>query len=374
MTEQPTSAPARTPLYDRHVALGGKIVDFAGYLLPVNYSKGVLAEHLWTRSKAGLFDVSHMGQAFLSGADVARRLEALVPADLIGLGAGKIRYTQFTTAEGGTLDDLMATKLADDRLYLVVNAACKARDFSHLRQNLPNLRLDVLGDAALLALQGPLAARALEKILPGVAALPFMSARAFDWRGAKIWASRSGYCGEDGFEISLPAEVAGPFADLLLEDETVAPIGLGARDSLRLEAGLCLYGHELDEQISPVEAALMWSIAPRRRAEGGFLGAERILREIFGGPDRIRVGLALEGKALAREGAKIVDAAGAPLGVVSSGGFAPSLGRPIAMGFVPPAFSAAGTQVFLMVREKPLPARVAALPFVPTRYVRPTKI
>ncbi|MCI4677258.1 glycine cleavage system aminomethyltransferase GcvT [Rhodoblastus acidophilus] len=377
MTSELGQAPARTPLYNRHLALGGRMVDFAGYALPVNYSKGVLAEHLFTRQKAGLFDVSHMGQAILSGRDAARRLESLVPGDILALEPDRIRYTQFTNDEGGILDDLMVTRLApvdaDERLFLVVNAACKQADFAHLRAKLPELRLDVLEGWALLALQGPAAASVLERHIPGVSSLPFMARGEFLWRGAELAISRSGYTGEDGFEISLRGEDSRPFADVLLLEEDVEPIGLGARDSLRLEAGLCLYGHDIDTTTSPIEAGLAWSISKRRRAEGGFPGAARITNELVGDLARQRVGLALEGRAPAREGAEIANAEGVVIGRVTSGGFAPSLGRPIAMGYAPPAFALEGTVVNLIVRGKPLPARVVALPFVPNRYHRPAK-
>ncbi len=370
-------APARTPLYARHIALGGRMVDFAGYALPVNYSKGVLAEHLFTREKAGLFDVSHMGQALLSGPDAARRLESLVPGDIQALAPGRIRYTQFTNDEGGILDDLMVTRLASnaagERLFLVVNAACKQADFAHLRAKLPDLRLDALEDHALLALQGPAAAAVLERHVPGVSALGFMAHDYFIWRGAQLGVSRSGYTGEDGFEISLPADAARSLADLLLLEDDVEPIGLGARDSLRLEAGLCLYGHDIDRTTSPIEAGLVWSMSRRRREQGGFPGAARIQKELAEGVARQRVGLAPDGKAPAREGAEITNADGAVIGRVTSGGFAPSLGRPIAMGYVPPEFAREGTAVNLIVRGKALPARVVALPFVPNRYHRPVK-
>jgi aminomethyltransferase len=377
MMSELEQAPARTPLYARHIALGGRMVEFAGYALPVNYSRGVLGEHLHTREKAGLFDVSHMGQALLSGRDAARKLERLLPGDIVALEPNRIRYSQFTNEQGGILDDLMVTRLAPDdkgeRLFLVVNAACKDADFAHIRAKLADLRLDVLEDRALLALQGPSAAKVLEHYAPGVADLPFMAQGRFPWRGAELIISRSGYTGEDGFEISLPADTARPFADALLLEQEVEPIGLGARDSLRLEAGLCLYGHDIDTTTSPVEAGLAWSISKRRREEGGFPGAARIRKELIDGLTRQRVGLALEGKAPAREGAEIANAEGITIGRVTSGGFAPSLGRPIAMGYVPPAFALEGTLVNLMVRGKPLPARVVPLPFVPNRYHRPAR-
>jgi aminomethyltransferase len=365
---------SRTPLYGRHLALGGRMVPFAGYELPVNYSAGILAEHLFTRESAGLFDVSHMGQAFLSGFDAARLFESLVPGDIQALGEGRTRYTQFTNETGGILDDLMVTKLAPDaggeRLFVVVNAACKAADFARLRQELAGLRLDVLEERALLALQGPKAAAALSRHIPDVSAMDFMSLRAFDWRGATLFITRSGYTGEDGYEISVPADKAGDFADALLGEEEVKAIGLGARDSLRLEAGLCLYGHDIDETTSPIEAALAWSISKRRRAEGAFPGAVRIQKELAEGVARRRVGLLLDGKAPAREGAEIADAQGSIVGRVTSGGFSPSLGRPIAMGYVLPGHAEPGTALFLIVRGKPLAAQVVTPPFVPTRYHR----
>ncbi|MGO9944186.1 MAG: glycine cleavage system aminomethyltransferase GcvT [Rhodoblastus sp.] len=377
MTSQDDSPPARTPLYARHIALGGRMTPFAGYELPVNYSGGILGEHLFTRESAGLFDVSHMGQAILCGPDAARRFESLVPGDILALAIGRIRYTQFTNDQGGIYDDLMVTKLPADargeRLFLVVNAACKSEDFARLHEKLPELNLEILDSRALLALQGPLAAAALERHAPGVADMEFMSLQNSSWNGAELFITRSGYTGEDGYEISVPAEKAEELADALLADEKVRAIGLGARDSLRLEAGLCLYGHDIDLATSPIEAGLVWSISRRRREEGGFPGAARIQRELAEGVTRRRVGLLLDGRAPAREGAEIVDAQGATIGIVTSGGFSPSLGRPIAMGYVPPAFSAPGTALSLMVRGRPLAAHVVALPFVPTRYHRSPK-
>jgi aminomethyltransferase len=348
------------------------MVDFAGYELPVNYPAGIIAEHTWTREHAGLFDVSHMGQALLTGEGASARLETLLPGDLQNLGARKIRYSQFTNAGGGILDDLMVTKLdeAGDVLFLVVNAACKRADFAHMKTHLPDLALTVLEDRALIALQGPQAAQALERHVPGASALPFMTQQEFCWREQDLYISRSGYTGEDGFEISIAASFAQDFAETLLAEEEVQAVGLGARDSLRLEAGLCLYGHDIDTTTSPVEAGLNWSISKRRRAEGGFPGAARIQREFLEGPARKRVGLMLDGKAPAREGADIADDSGAIIGRVTSGGFAPSLGKPIAIGYVPPKHAAPGTPVSLIVRGKPLSAHVAPLPFVPNRYHR----
>ena len=352
------------------------MAPFAGYDMPIQYPMGVLAEHLHTRAAAGLFDVSHMGQAILSGPGVAARLETLVPGDLLALAEGRIRYTQFLNAAGGILDDLMVTRLpraADGReqLFLVVNAACKGDDFAHLRASLPDLALEVIEDHALIALQGPGAAASLATLLDSaVATMPFMSLRAFAWEGTTLVVTRSGYTGEDGYEISVPESLSLRFARALLALPDVAPIGLGARDSLRLEAGLCLYGHDIDTTTSPVEAALLWSISKRRRAEGGFPGAGRIQREIAEGPARRRVGILPEGRAPAREGTQITDATGRAIGIVTSGGFGPTLSGPLAMGYVEAASAGIGTQLQLIVRGKPMPARVVTLPFVPNRFYR----
>jgi len=368
----------QTPLHALHVELGARMVPFAGYDMPVQYPTGILAEHLHTRAAAGLFDVSHMGQAFLEGPDAARRFEALAPTDLATQPPGRLRYTQLLNAAGGILDDLMAVrrppaKAGEERLFLVVNAARKHDDFAHIRRLLPDLRLRELDDRALIALQGRRAAAVLARLWPKLAAAPFMtltSAEELGDSGKDYFFSRSGYTGEDGFEISLPAGEAEAFARNLLADPEVKPIGLGARDSLRLEAGLCLYGHDIDETTSPVEAGLSWSIPKRRRAEGGFPGAERILSEIAEGPGRRRVGLRLDGRAPAREGAEIVNADGATIGRVTSGGFGPSVGAPIAMGYVDAAWSGPGSAVDLVVRGKKLAARVAPMPFHPHAYFR----
>lgn len=364
-----------TPLNALHRAAGARMVPFAGYDMPVHYPSGILAEHLHTRAAAGLFDVSHMGQAFLSGPNARARFEALVPGDLAALAPDRIRYTQLLNAQGGILDDLMVTHWpcdanGDERLFLVVNAARKRQDFAHIAARLPDLTLDVLDTRALLALQGPQAADALARLLPGVATQPFMSMRRVTQEGVELYVSRSGYTGEDGFEISLPPAQAESFAQALLADARVKLIGLGARDSLRLEAGLCLYGHDIDDTTTPAEADLLWSISKRRRTEGGFPGASIVQAQIADGVSRKRVGLALDGKAPAREGAEIADSTGAIVGRVTSGGFAPSPGRPIAMGYVASASSASGTPLSILVRGKPLPARVVAMPFVPTRYFR----
>ncbi len=368
----------RTPLYDLHVELGAKMVPFAGYDMPVQYPLGVLKEHLWTRERAGLFDVSHMGQATLEGPDhqtTAAALEALVPADIVNLKPGQQRYTQLLNDDGGTIDDLMVTRpldSADDgRLLLVVNASRKDVDYTHMASRLPNgVTLHPINDRALLALQGPKAAEVLAKLAPEASRMGFMAARETKLGPFECHVSRSGYTGEDGFEISVPEDGAVAFAKMLLEDDDVQAIGLGARHSLRLEAGLCLYGHELDETTSPVEAGLVWSIQKRRREGGGFPGATRIQNELRDGPSRLRVGIKPEGRAPARDGTEIRLPGGEAIGTITSGGFGPTVNGPIALGYVAVANAASGTAVELIVRGKPLPARVVELPFVPNRYVR----
>jgi aminomethyltransferase len=359
-----------TPLHGLHKALGAKMVPFAGYDMPVQYPTGIIAEHLHCRAAAGLFDVSHMGQLRLHGADAAAALEALVPADICGLGPMRQRYTQFTDDTGGILDDLMVTN-AGDHLFVVVNAACKDADLAHLKAKLPaSVRIEPLPDRALLALQGPRAAEVLARLAPAVAKLTFMSAACVELMGASAFVTRSGYTGEDGFEISVPATAAEALARRLLGEPEVKPIGLGARDSLRLEAGLCLYGHDIDRSTSPVEADLAWSIGKRRRVEGGFPGAARIRRELEQGPARKRVGIRPEGKAPVREGAELRAPGGRIVGKITSGGFGPSLGGPIAMGYVESALAKPGQTLEAMVRGKALAVRVAPLPFVKTNYHR----
>ena len=370
---------ARTPLYDLHQGLGARMAGFAGYAMPIQYPSGIISEHLHTRARAGLFDVSHMGQAILAAPDAARRLERLVPGDIAALAPGQMRYTQLLDAHGHILDDLMVTRLPDEggreQLALVVNAATKTEDFAHLSAELPGCLLTVLDDRALLALQGPRAAEVLSRHLASsaagsIAAMPFMSARSFDWEGIALTISRSGYTGEDGFEISIPAAAASVLAKKLLDEAEVRPIGLGARDSLRLEAGLCLYGHDIDRTTGPVEAGLLWSISKRRRVEGGFFGYSQVKRAIDHGPARRRVGFLLDGKAPAREGADIAALDGKIIGRLTSGGFAPSLGRPVAMGYVDAPHAAPGTEVSLMARGKPLAAKIVPMPFVPHHYFR----
>jgi aminomethyltransferase len=356
----------RTPLHNLHLGLGAKMVAFAGYDMPVQYA-GIIAEHLHTRSAASLFDVSHMGQVRLDGADAARALETLVPGDITGLKPNRMRYTLFLNERGGILDDLMVTN-AGDHLHLVVNASRKRDDIAHLERHLA--RVTPLPDRALLALQGPAAAAVLERLAPGADALPFMAAAAMSVGGVAAFVTRSGYTGEDGFEISVAGSDAEPLARKILAEPEVKPAGLGARDTLRLEAGLCLYGHDIDETTTPIEAALGWTISARRRREGGYPGAAIIARELTQGPARLRVGLRPEDRAPAREETPIIDANGKPLGRVTSGGFSPSLNVPIAMGHVARESSALGTVLQLLVRGKARPARVVPLPFVPHRYRR----
>lgn len=358
----------RTPLFDLHVGLGARMVPFAGYSMPVQYPAGILAEHQHTRARASLFDVSHMGQVALRGDGAAAALERLVPGDVAGLAAGRVRYTLFTNDAGGILDDLMVTN-GGDRLFLVVNAARKEHDLTYLRSRLdPRVVVEELADRALLALQGPGAAEALSGLSPEVAAMPFMSARLLEVAGIGCVVTRSGYTGEDGYEISVPAVRAEELARRLLARPGVAPAGLGARDSLRLEAGLCLYGSDIDETTTPVEAGLGWTIGKRRRAEGGFPGADIILRQLKEGPARLRVGLRPDDRAPARAHTQVTDRDGQPIGEVTSGGFGPTVNGPVAMGYVLSPYAAVGTPVRLLVRGTPREGHVAALPFVPHRY------
>ncbi|HYB09414.1 MAG TPA: glycine cleavage system aminomethyltransferase GcvT [Alphaproteobacteria bacterium] len=360
----------RTPLFDLHVSLGAKMVPFAGYEMPVQYPSGIMAEHNQTRVAAGLFDVSHMGQVRISGKDAATALERLVPGDIVGLAPFRQRYTQFTNETGGILDDLMVSRWGDD-LFVVVNAACKADDISHLKRGLEGgARIEPLEDRALLALQGPAAADVLARLTPACRTQKFMSLAACTLDGISCLVTRSGYTGEDGFEISVPAESAEGLAARLLSEPEVKPIGLGARDSLRLEAGLCLYGHDIDSKTSPVEAGLTWSIGKRRRMEGGFPGSDVIRDQLDNGISKKRVGIIPEGRAPAREGTEITDTSGRRIGAITSGGFGPTVNGPIAMGYVETAASNDGAPLNLTVRGTPRAAKVAPMPFVAHRYYR----
>jgi aminomethyltransferase len=381
MLARESSALQRTPLHALHLARGGKMVPFASYDMPVQYSTGVLREHLHVRSAAGLFDVSHMGQLALrpkSGRleDAALALERLVPQDIIAIAPGRQRYAQFTNEAGGILDDLMVANFGD-HLFLVVNAACKAEDEAHLRGHLSDACvIEPLAGRALIALQGPKAESVLAKLCAEAAAMRFMDAGPHRVDGIDCFVSRSGYTGEDGFEISVPADGAEALATKLLVDSDVLPIGLGARDSLRLEAGLCLYGHDIDTATTPVEGALEWSIQKSRRhggaRAGGFAGADRILAQLEQGAPRRRVGLRPEGRAPVREGAQLfADASSTEsIGTVTSGGFGPSLNAPVAMGYLPTSHAANGTTVFAEVRGQRLPMQVAPMPFVANTYKR----
>lgn len=364
-----------TPLNALHLELGGKMVPFAGYAMPVQYPAGVLKEHLHTREKAGLFDVSHMGQAFLSGADPAKALERVTPADIQGIPDGMQRYGLLLSDEGGIKDDFMTTRLAGEAaLYLVVNAAMKDADFAYIAEKLKGqATLTPAPDRALLALQGPLAADVLERHSPGISQMTFMQAKRVTIAGVPAIVSRTGYTGEDGFEISIEGEDAEKVARALLAEAEVLPIGLGARDSLRLEAGLCLYGHDMDDSIDPVEANLVWSMGKRRKEARDYPGAGRIGKHLQDGAAKKRVGLRPEGRAPAREGTEIADKTGRIVGRITSGGFGPSLNAPLAMGYVEKEFAANGTKLDLIVRGKALSAEVVAMPFVPNRYKRAKK-
>lgn len=357
-----------TALHALHIGLGAKMVPFAGYDMPVQYPSGILAEHRHTRAQAGLFDVGHMGQARIHGANAAKAIEALVPGDIQALAENHTRYTQLTNDAGGIIDDLMVTRRAD-HLLLVVNAACKEGDYAHIGAALPrDCRLELLDDRTLIALQGPAAIAVMEGLAPGIDRLDFMSVAEFRIAGIDCLVSRSGYTGEDGVEISAHNAQAEALAQTLLKDSRVKPVGLGARDTLRLEAGLCLYGHDIDTTTSPVEAALTWSIGKRRREEGGFAGAAIIQKQLQGGVARKRVGILPEGRVPVRDGAEIADDAGIRLGSVTSGGFGPSVDRPIAMGYVATAQAGDGAALNISVRDKKIVSKVTRLPFVAHRY------
>jgi len=378
MAETPTDQPLKvTPLHGSHLALGARMVPFAGYDMPVQYAEGVLKEHLWTRENAGLFDVSHMGQARLRGVSPLSAFEEVVPGDFINLKAGKQKYSVLLNRTGGIIDDLMAGRpvnsegVGDDGLFVVVNGACKDNDFRIIDDELAGqVIIERLENRALIALQGPKAAAVFQERVPEAANMVFMDVRLMTGFGVDLIVSRSGYTGEDGYEISVPETAADDVWNILLADPRVKAIGLGARDSLRLEAGLPLYGHDLDETTSPIEADLGFAVNKNRREQRDFPGASRIVKELADGPARVRVALKVLEGAPAREGAEIADAAGNVIGVVTSGGFSPVLKCGIALGFAPPAFAAPGTALKVIVRGKPQAAEVVKTPFVPHRYVR----
>ncbi|UVL62642.1 glycine cleavage system aminomethyltransferase GcvT [Pseudomonas sp. B21-032] len=366
----------KTPLHALHLELGARMVPFAGYDMPVQYPLGVMKEHLHSREQAGLFDVSHMGQIRLSGAAAAKALETLVPVDIIDLPVGMQRYAMFTNEHGGILDDLMVANLGNNELFLVVNAACKDQDLAHLRKHIGDqCQIQPLfEERALLALQGPAAVKVLERLAPVVAKMTFMQFQPVQLLGADCFVSRSGYTGEDGFEISVPAGKAEELARRLLAEPEVQAIGLGARDSLRLEAGLCLYGHDMNSQTTPIEASLLWAISKVRRADGeragGFPGAEAIFAQQQSGVARKRVGLLPQERTPVREGAEIVDQSGTVIGSICSGGFGPTLNAPVAMGYLDAAYSALQTPVWAIVRGKRVAMKVSKMPFVAQRYYR----
>jgi len=369
VTEASSQPLKQTPLHALHRKHGAKMVPFAGYEMPLQF-RGIIAEHLHTREQAALFDVSHMGQAFIRGEGAVASLEKLVVGDLQGLQAGSVRYTLLTNDQGGIIDDLMVIQ-GGYYLVLVVNASRKETDFAHIRERLdPDFDLEIWDDRALLALQGPMAASVLARMAPASRHMMFMSMENLKVGDVRCGVTRSGYTGEDGFEITVPAGDAEELVEELLAEPEVLPAGLGARDTLRLEAGLCLYGNDIDETTTPVEAGLAWTINKRRRQEGGFPGDEIILRQLVEGPPRRRVGIEIDGKAVARAGTQITDRWGKALGTVTSGGFGPSVGGPIAMGYVDTDHAAANTVVNLVVRNKPIAARIVKLPFVPHRYAK----
>ncbi|MCA0310560.1 MAG: glycine cleavage system aminomethyltransferase GcvT [Proteobacteria bacterium] len=366
----------KTPLHALHTDLGARLVPFAGYEMPVQYAGGLIAEHRHTREAAGLFDVSHMGQLRLVGADAAAALETLMPVDVLSLGVDRQRYGLLLSDEGSILDDLMFVNRGD-HLFLIVNGACKQADIAHIQARIGDrCRVEPMPEQALLALQGPQAARVLERLVPGVGALVFMTGGAFAWQGAPLYITRSGYTGEDGFEISLPGDRAEAFARALLAQPEVQPIGLGARNSLRLEAGLCLYGNDIDTTTTPVEAGLNWAMQKVRKGggarAGGFPGAARVLAQLDGTQpvERQRVALMARQRVPVREPAELRNLDGQTIGQVTSGLLSPMLDKPIAMGYVRPGYAPVGTELFAMVRGKPVPMEVVATPFVPTRYYR----
>ena len=366
----------QTPLHALHLELGARMVPFAGYSMPVQYPMGLMQEHLHTRAAAGLFDVSHMGQLRLVGTDAASALETLMPVDVLGLGVNRQRYGLLLNDEGGIIDDLMFVNRGED-LFVIVNGACKHGDLAHIKASIGSLcHVDAQFERALLALQGPQAAAALERLLPGANQLVFMTGSAFTWAGSDLYVTRSGYTGEDGFEISLPAGIATDFARALLSQPEVMPVGLGARNSLRLEAGLCLYGQDIDTTTTPPQAALNWAIQKVRRnggaRAGGFPGAERVLAQIDGAEPLMkkRVGLVAQERIPVREHVKLQSGDGTEIGEVTSGLLGPSIDQPVAMGYVNPEHAVIGTRVQAIVRGKAVPMEVSAMPFVPNRYFR----
>ena len=364
----------KTACYNMHCAAGGKMVEFAGYQMPVQYSDGIMAEHLHTRTQAGLFDVSHMGQVLVSGANSVAELEKIIPVDIGALATNQQSYAVFTNDDGGILDDLIVTRLSEDTFFLVVNAACKEQDIAHLTKHLSSCEVSYQSDKALLALQGPAACKVLARFAPAVESLVFMNGISVNIGSVECFITRSGYTGEDGFEISMPNADAEKIANILLDDDAVKWIGLGARDSLRLESGLCLYGHDMNEKTTVIEAGLAWSVSRSRRLEaakeGGFPGSDIILEQLKNGAPKKRVGLSIDGRAPIREGTVIVNQDGDEIGIVTSGGFSPSLEKPIAMGYVDASYAAADTKVQALVRGKLRPMTVSKLPFVKQNYVR----
>ncbi|WP_424929216.1 glycine cleavage system aminomethyltransferase GcvT [Amaricoccus tamworthensis] len=364
-----SDAAKRTPLHDLHLELGGKMVDFAGWEMPVQYPKGIMTEHKHTRAKAGLFDVSHMGQVILRGDNVSEKLETLVPSALTTLKEGKARYTFFTNDQGGIMDDLIVSN-AGDHLFVVVNASMRHQDIPHMANNLEGVEVTEIFDRALVAVQGPSAEDVVGGLCPAARDLKFMETTTADIDGVECRISRLGYTGEDGFEISIPGADAVRITKKLLDHEDCEPAGLGARDSLRLEAGLCLYGNDIDNDTSPVEASLTWAIQKRRREEGGFPGADRIQKELAEGTSRKLVGIKPVGRAPARAGVEVQSTDGTPAGAVTSGGFGPTVEAPVAMGYVTSDLAEPGTQVNLIIRGKPQPAEIVELPFVKQNYKR----
>jgi len=371
---QQNNSVKQTALHDLHVELGARMVPFAGYDMPVQYPMGISKEHLQTRSHAGLFDVSHMGQVLIKGENAAKALETLVPVDIIDLPAMKQRYALFTNERGGVMDDLMVTN-AGDHLFVVVNAACKQQDINHLRQHIGNdVDIEVLEDQALLALQGPQAAEVMSRLTKIDDDMIFMTAASLNIDGVECFVTRSGYSGEDGFEISVHNDDAMQLARTLLAQPEVEPVGLGARDSLRLESGLCLYGHDLDQNTTPVESSLLWALSKVRRADGarpgGYPGADIIMQQIANGVERKRVGIKPQGRMPVRDGAILMDQDNNEIGIVTSGGFGPTVNGPVAMGYVKTAYAVPETDLFAIVRGKQVPVQVVKLPFVKQNYYR----